>query len=196
MIVGPYLDVIVVSDSAFHFDTAMAGFSGIIVLVSLRLALRRSGWLQNVCRSHTALWIASDWIKANDSKGTQTYTYSESTGLLTELVDSSHEGMKFTATYDVEGTMLTEGYPNGMTAPYAYNLLGVLVSLEDEKVTHSSEKCTWFSDTGVPPLHGQWLDSRTRCAIRSTYYTTWSGGCLMCRARRSGKAAHDARLRL
>jgi RHS repeat-associated protein len=98
--------------------------------------------------------------KANDGKGTQTYKYGATSGLLEELVDSSHEGMKFSATYDVEGKMLTEGYPNGMVASYAYNQVGAPTSLQYVKTTHCTEekeKCKWFVDSVVPSIHGQWL---------------------------------------
>jgi RHS repeat-associated protein len=93
--------------------------------------------------------------KTNDGKGTQTFTYSPASGLLSELVDSSAEGMKFTATYDVEGNQLTETYPNGMTASHTYNPVGAPVKLEYNKTTHCTEKCTWFSDTISPSVHGE-----------------------------------------
>ncbi|HTA12020.1 MAG TPA: DUF6531 domain-containing protein, partial [Solirubrobacteraceae bacterium] len=97
--------------------------------------------------------------KTNDGKGTQTYAYNEA-GLPSELVDSSHEGMKFTATYDAEGNMLTEGYPNGMLASYTYNQVGAPTRLQYEKTTHcveEKEKCKWFVDSVVPSIHGQWM---------------------------------------
>ncbi len=109
-------------------------------------------------------------IKANDGKGTQTYTYNATTGLLSELVDSSHEGMKFTATYDVEGNMLTEGYPNGMTATYTYNSTGKPTALEYKKTTHCTENCTWFSDTVVPSIHGQWLEQTSTLSHQAYTY--------------------------
>jgi YD repeat-containing protein len=86
--------------------------------------------------------------KVSDGKGTQSYTYDKSTGLLTELVDSSHEGMKFTATYDVEGNALTETYPNGMTANYTYNATGKPIVLEYKKTTHCAEKWRFCSSRG------------------------------------------------
>jgi RHS repeat-associated protein len=108
--------------------------------------------------------------KTNDGKGTQTFTYSEATDLLSEVVDSSHEGMKFTATYDVEGNMLTESYPNGMTAYYTYNQAGMPVGLEYKKTTHCTEKCTWFSDTVVPSIHGQWLEQTSTLSHQAYTY--------------------------
>ena len=81
--------------------------------------------------------------KTNDGKGTQTYTYSVTTGLLTELVDSSHEGMKFTGAYDVEGNMLSEGYPNGMSATYTYNAAGkpTAVVYKRRRIARKKQKC-------------------------------------------------------
>jgi RHS repeat-associated protein len=88
----------------------------------------------------------------NDGRGTQTYGYDETTGSLKTLTDSD-AGM-FTATYDADGNLLTEGYPNGMTAEYEYDPTGTPVSLEYIK---SSCNCTWFADKVTPSIHGQWI---------------------------------------
>ena len=103
--------------------------------------------------------VAGRMHKVNDGKGTQTANYNATTGLLTELVDSSAEGMKFTATYDVAGNMLTESYPNAMTAYYTYDATGKPTSLEYKKTAHCKTTCpeTWFSDSVTPSIHGQWL---------------------------------------
>lgn len=109
--------------------------------------------------------------KTNDGKGTQTYTYNKTTDLLGELTDSSHEGMKFTATYDAEGNLVSEGYPNGMTATYTYNQVGAPISLIYKKTsycTEEKEKCVWFKDTVVPSIHGQWLE-QTSTLSHQTY---------------------------
>ena len=110
--------------------------------------------------------------KTNDGKGTQTYTYNTTSGLPEELVDSSHEGMKFTATYDVEGNMLTEGYPNGMTATYTYNQVGKPTALEYKKTTHCTEKCVWFSDSVIPSIHEQWLEQTSTLSHQNYTYDT------------------------
>jgi RHS repeat-associated protein len=111
--------------------------------------------------------------KTNDGKGTQTYTYNEA-GLPSELVDSSHEGMKFTATYDLEGNMLTEGYPNGMTAYYTYNQTAAATSLVYKKLTdcteEAKEKCKWFTDAVLPSIHGQWLEQTSNLSKQAYTY--------------------------
>ncbi len=106
--------------------------------------------------------------KVNDGKGTQTYTYDTTTGDLTKLVDSA--AGTFTGTYDTEGNLLTEGYPNGMNANYAYNQTGKPVSLEYVKTTHCTEKCTWFSDAVVPSIHGQWLSQASSLSGQAYTY--------------------------
>ena len=106
--------------------------------------------------------------KTNDGKGTQTYTYDPTTGYLTKLVDSA-AGM-FTASYDTEGNMLTEGLPNGMNANYTYDAAGVPTALEYIKTTHCTEKCTWFSDSVVPSIHGQWLEQTSTLSHEAYAY--------------------------
>jgi RHS repeat-associated protein len=111
--------------------------------------------------------------KTNDGKGTQTYSYSATAGLLSELVDSSHEGMKFTATYDVEGNMLSEGYPNGMTATYTYSAVGKPTAVVYKKTTHcteEAEKCVWFKDVVLPSIHGQWLEQTSGLSHQAYTY--------------------------
>ncbi len=104
----------------------------------------------------------------------QTYGYDETTGAMTELVDSATgsdpAAGRFTATYDVEGKMLTEAYPNGMTATYTHNPLGQATSLEYVKTTHCAEKCTWFSDSVAASIHGETLAQTSTLAKDSYAY--------------------------
>ncbi len=80
--------------------------------------------------------------------------------------------MKFSATYDVEGNLLTENYPNGMTATYTYDATGKPTSLEYVKTTHCTEKCTWFSDKIVPSIHGQSLEQTSTLSHQAYTYDT------------------------
>jgi RHS repeat-associated protein len=94
----------------------------------------------------------------NDGKGTETFSYSTTTGLPTELVNEyGTSKLTFTATYDPEGRLLTEGYPNGMAAKYTYNAVGEANSLEYVKTSDCTSACTWFSDSVVPSIEGQWM---------------------------------------
>ncbi len=93
--------------------------------------------------------------EVSDSKGYQIYAYDPATGLLTKLLDSA--AGTFTASYDVEGKMLTEGFPNGMNADYTISPTGQDIKIEYIKTTHCTSGCTWFSDAVVPSIHGETL---------------------------------------
>jgi RHS repeat-associated protein len=126
--------------------------------------------------------------KINDGKGTQKFTYDETTGLVKTLVDSS--AGTFTAGYDLEGNLTSEGYPNGMTAKYTLNATGEPIGLAYKKETHCTEKCEWYFDNIIPSIHGQWLTQNT--SFNKDNYTydaagrltesqvtpTGSGGCV------------------
>src|ERR1035438_10083071 len=45
------------------------------------------------------------------------------------------------ASYDVEGQMTSETYPNAMTANYTHNATGEVTGIEYDKTTHCKEKC-------------------------------------------------------
>ena len=104
--------------------------------------------------------------KASDGKGTQTYGYDTTSGLLTSLKDSA--AGNFTGSYDAEGSLTTEGYPNGMNANYAFDPTGQPTSLEYVKTTHCSSGCTWYSDHVTPSIHNQWL-SQTSSLTKEAY---------------------------
>lgn len=105
-----------------------------------------------------------------ERKGVQNYTYAPSTGYLEKLVDSSAGA--FTATYDAEGKILTENYPNGMTAKYTYNPLGTAIGIEYKKESDCATKCpeTWFSDTDVPSIHGETLQQTSTLSKENYTY--------------------------
>ncbi len=100
--------------------------------------------------------------KVTGEKGTESYTYNETNGLPKELAIEYTTGktMIFTGTYDPEGNMLTEGYPNAMTAKYTYNAVGKPVGLEYIKEKNCAKKCpeAWFTDSVTPSIHGQWIE--------------------------------------
>lgn len=109
-------------------------------------------------------------LTAGDGKGTQTYGYSETTGEPLTLKDTAATGFTMSATYDAEGNLLTESYPNGMTASIAYNQTGAPIHLEYEKKTHCTEKCVWFQDGVVPTVHGEWATQTSTQATNKYSY--------------------------
>ena len=110
-------------------------------------------------------------VKVNDGKGTQAYTYEEPTGDLAKLVDTQGTNvLTFTAAYDIEGNMTSEGYPNGMTATYSRNTTGEATGLTYEKTTHCTEKCVWFTESLIPSIHGQTMEQVNSLAKTSDAY--------------------------
>jgi RHS repeat-associated protein len=102
----------------------------------------------------------------NDGKGIQGYEYDETTGLPTKLVDSG--AGTFTASYDAEGKMTSEGYPDGLVAQYGYNQGGERTSVQYVKTTNCSSNCTWLTDSVTPSIHGKWL-AQTSSLSSETY---------------------------
>jgi YD repeat-containing protein len=103
-------------------------------------------------------------------KSKQTYTYEEATGALAGITYSGVGA--FGATYNVEGQITTESYPNGMTAYYSYNPVGAATTLEYKKVTHCTEeheKCVWYKDAITPSIHGEALTQASTLADEPTY---------------------------
>jgi len=106
---------------------------------------------------------------AHESRGKQNYTYDETTGFLTKLVDSG-AGM-FTASYNTAGQMLSETYPNDMTATYTRNSVGDTTGVEYTKLGHCAASCpeTWFADTVVPSIHGEALKQASSFSEEPSY---------------------------
>jgi RHS repeat-associated protein len=88
--------------------------------------------------------------------GNQTYNYNTTTGELETVTDSAAGA--FTAARDIEGRIVSEAYPNGLVAKYTYNEAGERIGLEDVKTTHCSSGCTWYTDSVIPSIHGQWRE--------------------------------------
>ena len=117
--------------------------------------------------------------KVNDGKGIETYTYGKITGLPEELVNEyGTTKLTFTATYDAEGKMLSEGYSNGMTASYAYNAIGQPASVTYVKNVDCAEKCpeTWFKDEVAQSAQGQTASQVS--SLATDYYTYDNAGRL------------------
>jgi DNA-binding beta-propeller fold protein YncE len=111
-------------------------------------------------------------VKYGGNKGSQMYSYNSTTKALEKLLDVGPEGGTgagtFTASYDVEGKLTSETYPNGMTAKYTYNPASEATGIEYEKTTHCTEKCVWFSETIVPGIYGETL-TRTSTLAKEEY---------------------------
>lgn len=109
-------------------------------------------------------------IHIDDGKGTQTYTYDGATGTISKLTDSA--AGTFTASYDVEGNLIGESYPNAMSANLTLNPAGQVTGVQYIKTADCAKTCpeTWYSDTVVPSIHGQWLSQTSSQATNAYVY--------------------------
>jgi streptogramin lyase len=114
--------------------------------------------------------------KGEEAKSTETYSYNGTTGFMEKLVDTA-AGMSlaqgtFTASYDVEGKMTSETYPNAMTATTTYNSVGQATGVVYEKTADCASKCpeVWFSDSVVPSIHGTTLSQTSTLAKEGYAY--------------------------
>jgi YD repeat-containing protein len=108
--------------------------------------------------------------ETGEQEAQQHYEYNHTTGYLSEIVDEA--AGTFTATYDLEGNILTEGYPNNMTAKYSYNSTGEKTGIEYVKGAHCGETCKWFTDTIIPSIHGETLKQVSTLATEEYKYDT------------------------
>ena len=124
--------------------------------------------------------------KGKEAESDQTYSYDPTTGFLTKLVDSA--AGTFTASYDLEGKMTSEVYPNKMTATYIVNQVGQTTGLVYEKNAHCASTCpeTWFSDSVSPSIHGETLQQTSTLSKESYAYDN-TGRLLEAQETPSGK---------
>ena len=115
--------------------------------------------------------------KGKEAESYQTYAYDPTTGFLTKLVDSA--AGTFTASYDLEGKMISEVYPNKMTATYTINAVGQATSLVYEKNAHCASTCpeTWFSNSVAPSIHGETMQQTS--TLSKENYTYDNAGRLL-----------------
>lgn len=106
-----------------------------------------------------------------DGKGTYTLAYdqgSERRGLLTTLTDS--QAGAFGASYDANGALATQTYPNGMTAAVSVDETGAPISLVYTKTTNCTSDCNWFTDQVVASISGQWLSQDSSLSSQDFTY--------------------------
>ncbi len=94
---------------------------------------------------------------------------------MTKLVDSA--AGTFTASYDLEGHITSEIYPNGMCANTSYNSTGTATSVSYIKTRNCSEAGApvWFSNSIVPGIHGETLSQESTLAKESYAYDNAGG---------------------
>jgi RHS repeat-associated protein len=103
--------------------------------------------------SSTTYSISGDVATASDGKATTSYTYDSATehrGLLTSQdVGVGTAPGTFTATYNPDGALTSQAYPNGLTATTGFDNTGDATSL-----TYAKAGTTWMSFTQASNAQG------------------------------------------
>src|SRR5581483_9192056 len=109
---------------------------------------------------------------SNAGTGKQSYSYNATTKLPEELVDSA--AGTFTASYDAEGNLKSEIYPNAMCANYARNSAGEATHVEYIKTTNCAESSPtiWYSETLNPSARGETFARSSTLANETYAYDT------------------------
>jgi RHS repeat-associated protein len=104
----------------------------------------------------------------SDGKGTQTYTYDTTRGLLTQLNDSAAGTL--TTTYDGDSRITTTTLPDGLQANRTYDEAGGATRLTYTKTTNCSQNCTWFDFQAMSSIHGQRLSQTSAHSTQQYTY--------------------------
>ena len=109
---------------------------------------------------------------SDENKSTQKYTYNETTKSMEKLVDSA--AGTFTASYDAEGRLTSEVYPNSMCVNYTNNAVGEATHVEYIKTANCAESkpAVWFSETKVPSVRGEVMSRTSTLASEAYTYDT------------------------
>ena len=135
-----------------------------------------------------------------DGKGTETYGYDPTSGLLVAMEDSA-AGL-FTAGYNADGAMTEQGLPNGLVAKATYDEAGAPTKLTYTKVTRT-EKCTWLEESEERSIRGQVFSQKSLTSSRQYSYdkagrltvakeTPTGGGCTTRTYAFEGEAGKDS----
>ncbi len=106
-------------------------------------------------KTTTTYDLMSRPVTVTDGKGSQTYKYDATSGLLTELEDSS-AGV-FTAAYNADGNMVKRGLPDGLTAETTFDATGAPIHLTYTKASSCGASCTWLDFGLERSINGQIL---------------------------------------
>jgi RHS repeat-associated protein len=94
--------------------------------------------------------IAGRPTSRNDGKGTETLSYTGGFGAPTQITDS--QAGTFTATYNPDGSLTSEGYPGGVTSTHTYDPTGTPTALSYNGAAWTAP----LTDTIVPNAVGDW----------------------------------------
>ncbi|OLE27492.1 MAG: hypothetical protein AUG44_10030 [Actinobacteria bacterium 13_1_20CM_3_71_11] len=100
--------------------------------------------------------LLSRTATTNDSKGTRTWTYdggTERRDLPTSVLDS--QAGTFTSTYDVDGNLASQSWPDNIVVTNGYNELGDATSVSYSQPGCGQANCTLYTQTVTVTAHRQ-----------------------------------------
>ena len=124
---------------------------------------------------------------SDDGKAQRTYAYDEGTerrGLLTSVRDS--QAGVFSGDYDVDGTQVSETWPNGIVVTSERDETGDQTRLTYTQPGCGVADCTLFSESVTTSAHGQWL-TRTSSLSEQRYSYDQAGRLTMVNDRTGGQ---------
>jgi RHS repeat-associated protein len=101
-----------------------------------------------------------------ENLGSQTYSYDPVSGRVSRLRDSAVGD--FEATYDADGHLTQELYPNDLQATTTYDEAGEATSLSYVKQSNCDASCSWLQFDVTQSIQGQWM-SETSGLSRQQY---------------------------
>ncbi|SCG70491.1 RHS repeat-associated core domain-containing protein [Micromonospora halophytica] len=108
---------------------------------------------------------------STDGKATRTYTYdggTERRGLLTSVNDS--QAGSFSGSYDVDGNLTSETWPNGVQVATETDETGTQTGLTYTKPGCATADCTLYTESVVESAHGQWRERSSSLSEQSYSY--------------------------
>ncbi|MFD2768242.1 DNRLRE domain-containing protein [Micromonospora eburnea] len=108
---------------------------------------------------------------SNDGKATRTYTYdggSERRGLLTAVTDE--QAGTFSGSYDTDGNLTSETWPNGVQVTTETDETGTQVGLTYAKPGCAADDCTLYRESVTESAHGQWRQRASTLSEQSYTY--------------------------
>jgi RHS repeat-associated protein len=115
--------------------------------------------------------LASRVATTFDGKATRTYTYdggTERRGLPTQVVDTG--AGTFTASYDTDGTPVSQTWPNGITVAIGANEETTPISITYAQPGCGQADCTLFAETVAVGASGQWRGRSSSFSAQSFSY--------------------------
>jgi RHS repeat-associated protein len=122
-------------------------------------------------RSTTTFDLLSRPVTISDGRATRTYAYDEGTerrGLATSMTDS--DAGSFTGTYDDDGVLATQTWPNGVRVQAGVNEDGSPASLTYDQPGCGQASCVLYTETATANIHDQWTDRASTLSHRGYGY--------------------------